>query len=181
VSKYLGSERSVTQDFVRHNYQAEDYAGIHLSEVRIYGKAKVVSVINKFKSYEDTIDHSDFLKNMKRWQKGKYYDCVSITNKIVRYYVNELGGNQVTLEFYVGNKVFYLVICHMAKVLVKVGDIITDVNVIGLQGNTGLVSSRKKRTDKTYGSHIHVQVKDNNGKYINPRNYAMSNIRIDYK
>ncbi len=58
--KLLGSERVVTQNFEKHNY-AEDYAGMHLSNVLIKGKAKVIHVVDKYKPYEDTVNQQDFL------------------------------------------------------------------------------------------------------------------------
>ena len=35
--KYLGSERSITQDYITHG-GAEDYSGVHKSEIKINGK-----------------------------------------------------------------------------------------------------------------------------------------------
>lgn len=59
--KYLGSERSITQDYITHG-GAEDYSGVHKSEIKINGKGKVIKIINKFKSHEDSINYNTFLE-----------------------------------------------------------------------------------------------------------------------
>lgn len=176
----LGSERVVTQDFATHQYQAEDYAGNHLSDVKITGKAKVISTVNKYISHEDSINYNNFLENKNNWKDGNYYNCISITGKKVRYYQSELGGNEIWLECYQNNEKRYFRIDHLAEVLVNVGDIVDSNIVIGKQGNTGLVLSNKPVTDATYGSHVHFEVRNNNYGYINPRDYATGNIVVDY-
>ncbi|MDD2489787.1 MAG: M23 family metallopeptidase [Bacilli bacterium] len=178
--KLLGSERIVTQSYERHRY-AEDYAGLHLSDILINGKAKVITVINKYKPYEDTIDRNDYINNKPKWKDGVHYNCVSISGKIVRYHQSELGGNQVKLECFVNNKKYYLRILHMAHVFVKVGDLVDAQTVIGTQGNTGLVLSKKERTNPTYGSHVHFEVMDENYNKINPRDFANFKIEVVYK
>ena len=45
---YLGSQRVITNSFSNHK-TAEDYAGAHLSEVKINGTGVVTKVINRFK------------------------------------------------------------------------------------------------------------------------------------
>ncbi len=175
----LGSPRIVTQDFQNHRY-AEDYAGVHLSDVRILGKAKVVQEVNKYRVFEDSIDYNDYINNRSSWKDGVYFNCVSISGKKVRYHQSELGGNQVKLECYMENKRYYFKILHLANVFVEVGDIISSDTLIGTQGNTGLVSSTKARTNITYGSHVHFEVIDNNYNRINPREYAMFNVAVDY-
>lgn len=177
----LGSERVITQTFSNHNSEAEDYAGNHLSDVKIFGTGKVISVINKFKPHENSINYTDFLNNKNSWKDGNYYNCISITGASVRFYHTELGGNEIWIESYLNNEKRYLRIDHLAEVLVSVGDIVNSNTVIAKQGNTGLVLSNKKKDDITYGSHIHVEVRDANYNYINPREYALGNIVVNYK
>ena len=76
---YLGSQRVITNSFSNHK-TAEDYAGAHLSEVKINGTGVVTKVINRFKSHEDSINYNDFLNNKNAWKDGNYYNCKSITN-----------------------------------------------------------------------------------------------------
>lgn len=177
--KYLGSERSVTQSFLNHKY-AEDYSGVHLSEIKINGSAKVIKVVNKYKGHNNSINYREFLNNQKNWKDGNYYNCISITGEKVRFYYDELGGNQVHLETYYNGNKYLLKILHMNVVNVNVGDIVNKNTVIGLQGNTGLVLSSKDRTNKTYGSHVHLEVKNSSGKSINPREFADGSIEYNY-
>lgn len=175
----LGSERVVTQDFKTHGV-AEDYAGEHLSIIKIKGKAKVTKVINKYIPHQDTINYNDFFNNKDKWQEGTYYNCISITGKKVRYHQSELGGNQVELECYESGKKRYIKILHMASTPLNVGDIINSNTVIGYQGNTGLVLSKKAKTDVTYGSNVHLEIRDENYKPLNPRDYAIYVKDVDY-
>ncbi len=62
----------------------------------------------------------------------------------------------------------------------KVGDIIDSDTIIGLQGNTGLVLSKKARTNITYGTHVHFEVINEEDNHINPREYALFNIEVNY-
>ena len=66
---YLGSERILTNSFSNH-ISAEDYAGDHLSDVSINSTCKVINVINKFKSHEDSINYNEFLNNQNNWRSG---------------------------------------------------------------------------------------------------------------
>ena len=66
---YLGSQRVITNSFSNHK-TAEDYAGAHLSEVKINGTGVVTKVINRFKSHEDSINYNDFLNNKIAWKDG---------------------------------------------------------------------------------------------------------------
>lgn len=175
--KYLGSERSVTQDYKTHKV-AEDYSGTHKSEVRINGKGKVIKVINKFKSHEDSINYNTFLENQSIWHINGIYNCISITGKSVKMKSEELGGNQVWIETYDGKDLIVMRFCHLDSVLVNEGDIV-DNDVIGLQGNTGLVLSGKSVIDESYGTHVHFEVTKNN-QYINPRKYAIGEINTTY-
>lgn len=175
----LGSERMVTQDFKNHGY-AEDYSGEHLSNIRFNGVGKVIRVVNKYKCHEDTINKNDYNNYNTSWKNGDYYNCVSITGKTVRYHKNELGGNSVLIESYDNGNLIYFKILHMADVYVKEGDIVNTNTLIGTQGNTGLVLSSKSRTNPTYGTHVHCQVTNKDGIYINPRKYATGNIVTNY-
>jgi len=167
---YLGSERTLTQDYKSHGV-AEDYSGFHKSEVKINGRGKVIKVINKFVSHQDSINYNNFLKNQSVWYKNGVYNCVSITGKTVKMTDEELGGNQIWIETYENDTKLILRICHLDSVLVRVNDIVDKDTIIALQGNTGLVASGKSVTDVTYGTHLHFEV-TKNGSYINPRKYA---------
>jgi hypothetical protein len=175
----LGSDRAVTQDYIIHG-DAEDYAGDHLSVIKIKGRAKVVKVINKYVAHEDSINYNDYLNNRASWKDGTYYNCISITGKTVRYHQSELGGNQVELECYDNNQKRHVRLLHMAEVLVNVGDIVDSDTIIGKQGNTGLVLSKKAKSDITYGSHVHLEVTDEAYKSMNPRDYAAFTKELSY-
>lgn len=175
----LGAKRAVTQDYKTHG-NAEDYAGDHLSVIKIKGRAKVKKVVNKFTSHEDTINYNDFINNRTLWRDQTYYNCISITGKVVRYHQSELGGNQVELECYEDNKKRIFRILHMSEVLVNVGEVIDSETVIGTQGNTGLVLSSRAKSNKTYGSHVHFEVLDENYKTIDPREYALFSKEVNY-
>lgn len=177
--KYLGAERSITQTFIQHGY-AEDYSGSHLSQIKINGNAKVIKVVNNYKNHEDSINYNDFLKNQKNWKDGNYYNCISITGKKSRFYYDELGGNQVHLETIYNNEKYTLKILHLGSTSVKVGDIVNKDTIIGYQGNTGLVLSSKSRTNSTYGTHVHLEVKNSLGKSINPRSFADGSIEYNF-
>lgn len=177
---YLGSERIITNSFINHK-TAEDYAGNHLSNIKINGVGKVIGVVNKFKSHEDSINYNDYLANQSKWKDGNYYNCISITGKNVKMHYSELGGNQIYIETYNGNDKIILRIAHLAEVFVNVGDVIDQNKVIATQGNTGLVLSSKSRIDETYGSHVHLEVTDKNGTYLDPRPYSSGNIVTNYK
>lgn len=168
---YLGSNRVITNPFSSH-LTAEDYAGEHKSLVSICGKGKVTKVIQKFKSHEDSINYNDFLNNKSTWKDGNYYNCISITGKEVRMHYEELGGNQVYIETYENGHLLCFRIAHMDSISVNVGDIVDENTIIGYQGNTGLVLSSKPVSDPTYGSHVHFEITNADGKYIDPRPYA---------
>lgn len=175
----LGSERSVTQNYNIHK-DAEDYSGEHLSVIKINGRAKVTKIVNKYISHEDSINYNDYLNNSAIWRDGTYFNCISITGKVVRYHQSELGGNRVELECYEGDLKRYIRLYHMADVLVNVGDIVDSDTTIGKQGNTGLVLSKKSLSDITYGSHVHMEVLDENYQNINPREYATFARTVNY-
>lgn len=168
---YLGSNRIVTNPFSSH-ITAEDYAGEHKSKVSMYGKGKVIKIVNKFKSHEDSINYNTFLESKNSWRDGNYYNCISITGKKVRMHYEELGGNQVYVETYDKNRLLCFRFAHLDTVCVNVGDIIDENTIIGYQGNTGLVLSNKSYNDPTYASHVHLEITDSLGNYQNPRTYA---------
>lgn len=176
---YLGAERVVTNSFASHG-TAEDYSGAHQSNVIMYGKGRVVKVIDSFISHQDSINYNNFLQNQQAWKDGDYYNCISITGKTVRMRYDELGGNQVLVETYDnGNKLLFN-FAHLDSVLVREGDIINSSVILGKQGNTGLVLSSKSESDVTYGSHVHLEITDRNGIYVNPRKYATGEIVTQY-
>lgn len=176
---YLGAERVVTNSFASH-VTAEDYSGSHGSNVTMYGKGKVVRVINSFISHEDSINYNSFLQNQQKWKDGNYYNCISITGKQVRMHYDELGGNQVFIETYDGENKLLFHFAHLDSILVKEGDMVDSTTIIGKQGNTGLVLSSKSESDITYGSHVHLEITDRNGIYVNPRKYALGEIVTEY-
>lgn len=168
---YLGSSRIITNSYSSHK-TAEDYAGEHQSNISICGSGRVIKIVNRFQSHDDSINYNSYLNNKNNWKDGNYYNCVSITGKTVRMHYEELGGNQVWIEGYFENKKIILRFAHLDSVLVNVGDVIKPNQVFGKQGNTGLVSSTKSTSDITYGSHVHLEVTDCNGTYLNPREFA---------
>lgn len=176
----LGVERNITQDYARHK-TAEDYSGVHLSPIKIKGTAKVIRVVNQYKTHEDSINYNDFIKNQYAWRDGDYYNCVSITGKQVRFHKSELGGNCVEVEGYVNGQYYRCAMFHMASTAVQVGDIVTSDTVLGYQGNTGLVDSGKSRDDITYGTHVHLEVKDASSCFINPREFGLGNMVLTYE
>ncbi|MEG1900373.1 MAG: SH3 domain-containing protein [Bacilli bacterium] len=177
---YLGANRYVSQDFVTHGKTAEDYSGDFLSDIYINGTAKVIRVVNSYKSHEDSINYGDFGNNRLAWRDGNYYNCISITGKTIRFPEDELGGNCIIVEGYVDNEYRSFGMYHMDSVFVNVGDIVNSTTLLGKQGNTGLVASGKSREDVTYGTHIHMEVKDSEGRFLNPREYATFLKQINY-
>lgn len=173
---FLGSERIITNNFVSH-ITAEDYAGEHLSDISINSTCRVINVINKFKSHEDSINYNDFLNNQDNWKDGNYYNCISITGKIVHMNALELGGNQIFLETNYNNEKYVIRLCHLNDIIVNIGDIIKPNEIIAHQGNTGLILSNKQYSDPTYGSHVHIEVTNENGDFVNPREFACGNFQ----
>ena len=108
------------------------------------------------------------------------YNCISITGKVVPMYGEELGGNQVHLETIYNNETYIIKLCHLNDVVVNIGDIIYPNQVLGHQGNTGLVLSSKSFNDSTYGSHVHIEITDSSGNFINPRGFADGSISGSY-
>lgn len=176
---YLGAERVITNSFDNH-VTAEDYSGTHQSDIIMYGRGRVVKVINSFISHQDSINYNRFLQNQSLWKDGDYYNCISITGKKVRMRYDELGGNQVFVETYDGENKLLFRFAHLDSVFVSEGDIIDSSIVIGKQGNTGLVLSSKSENDVTYGTHVHLEITNRDGIYINPRSYASGEIVTQY-
>ncbi len=178
---YLGSTRVLTQDFGSHKY-AEDYAGDHKSIVKMNGQGKVIQVINRFKSHEDSINYQTFLNNQSRWKDGNIYHCVSITGKQVDMSYDELGGNQIVIETYTNEGTLLTFrLAHLDQVLVHNGDFVDEGTILGYQGNTGLVLSSKATSNETYGSHVHLEIRNQDGTPLNPRSYATGEIKTTYK
>jgi hypothetical protein len=169
---YLGAERKVTQSYKEHGY-AEDYAGKHRSNIKINGYGKVIEIVNKYISHEDSIKYDDYLKYKNEWKDGNYYNCISITGKTVRMSLNELGGNHIFIETYKNDMKLILKLYHLTDVYVKVGDTINPNTIIGTQGSTGLVASLKDIHDITYGSHVHLELRDINNQTLDPNPYAI--------
>ena len=176
---YLGAERVITNSFDNHA-TAEDYSGTHQSDIIMYGRGRVVKVINSFISHQDSINYNQFLQSQSIWKDGDYYNCISITGKNVRMRYDELGGNQVFVETYDGENKLLFRFAHLDSVFVNEGDIIDSSIVIGRQGNTGLVLSSKGENDVTYGTHVHLEITNRDGIYINPRRYASGEIVTQY-
>ena len=175
---YLGSKRVITQDYNTHKV-AEDYSGNFKSDIKINGTGKVIKVINKFISHQDSINYNTFLANQNNWFQNGVYRCISITGKEVLMTNEETGGNQIWIETYEGNNKVILRLCHLDSVLVKTGDIVTKDMVIARQGNTGLVLSGKDVSDNTYGTHVHLEVTVN-GINVNPRKFANGEVITTY-
>ena len=169
--KYVGSDRTITLSYENHQ-TAEDYAGAMSSPLCLKGTFKVVKTVTKYKVHEDSINYNQFLSNQQNWKRNGGYQCTTITGKSLFVPSDELSGNCVIVEGYVNGQKYQVGLHHMENVYVQVGDVIQDEKVLGTQGNTGLVLSGKAMTDRTYGTHVHVEVKDANGNYINPRPFA---------
>lgn len=176
---YLGSERIITNSFSSHG-TAEDYGGTHLSDVSINSTCKVINIINKFKSHEDSINYNDFLSNQNNWFDGTHYNCISITGKKTKMLGSELGGNQIHLETIYNNKKYIIKLCHLNDIIVNIGDITNPNQILAHQGNTGLVLSSKPTNDSTYGSHVHIEITDEYNNFINPRDFASGIISGTY-
>lgn len=175
----LGSDRYITQDY-EHHLTAEDYSGEHLSPVKIVGSAKVIRVVNHYLPHEDSLNYQEFLRRQYEWKDGDYYNCISLTGKQVRYPKDELGGNCIELEGTIDGENYRYGLFHLASVNVNVGDVVDGSTILGYQGNTGLVFSGKEESDPTYGTHVHMEVKDSSGNFTNPREFALGNRVISY-
>ena len=87
---------------------------------------------------------------------------------------------KVFIETYDGENKLLFRFAHLDSVFVSEGDIIDSTIIIGRQGNTGLVLSSKNENDVTYGTHVHLEITNRDGIYINPRRYASGEIVTQY-
>lgn len=79
---------------------------------------------------------------------------------------NATAGNYITIKQSDGLTATYM---HLAKLPgLKVGTEVDEGQTIGVQGSTGASS----------GKHLHYQVKDGNGKYVNPETYLANGGRL---
>ena len=58
-----------------------------------------------------------------------------------------------------------LILGHLSEIKVGKGEMIDEGDLLGLSGNTG----------HSTGAHLHIGLKDDNGKFIDPTNYLQSN------
>lgn len=63
-------------------------------------------------------------------------------------------GNYVRVDGADGKRYYY---CHLASRAVKAGQYVAEGNVVGVMGNTG----------KSYGAHLHLQIRDIEGREVN--------------
>ena len=176
---YLGAERTILEPFFQYKI-GESYEGKHQSEIKIYGTGKVTKVINRFHSYENTINYDTFLEKREAWLNGEdHYHVTSISGNEFDCTSEELGGNQIWIETMQGESKIVFHLSHLDDVLVNVDDIVNEKTLIGHQGNTGLVSSTKDNTDFTYGSFLFFEVQKDS-LFLNPRGYAEGTIVTTY-
>ena len=105
---------------------------------------------------------------------SKYHHGVDVTLKndnipavlggtVVDNGTNATAGNFITIKQSDGLTATYM---HLAKLPgLSVGSVVDEGQTIGVQGNTGVSS----------GKHLHYQLKDGNGNYVNPETYFSSN------
>ncbi|MEG2843596.1 MAG: M23 family metallopeptidase [Ruthenibacterium sp.] len=67
-------------------------------------------------------------------------------------------GNYIKIVSQDGTQRFY---CHLARRMVRKGQVVRDGQAIGIMGGTG-------RTNNAYGEHLHYEVRDKNGSTMNP-------------
>jgi len=75
---------------------------------------------------------------------------------VIKSYYSESAGNYVVVEDETGYQIHYM---HMSDRYVAVGDKVDYDTIIGSVGSTGYST----------GPHLHLQVTDNNGEYLNPK------------
>lgn len=177
--KYVGSERVITLSYQEHQ-TAEDYAGAISTPLSLKGSYKVIRVVNRYKNHEDSLQYNVFLAEQQNWKRTGGYQCTTITGKSLFVPTDELGGNSILLEGTYEGETYQIGLYHLGEVYVKEGDIIQDGRVLGTQGNTGLVQSAKAITDVTYGTHVHVEVKNSQGEFLNPRPFASEEKVLSY-
>lgn len=174
----LGAERVITQGYEEHGKTGEDYLGLFRSPVRIEGTGRVIRVVNHYESYRDTVCYDDFFAKYPEWKQEDGYHCQTISGTTVVIPEGELGGNCCVIEGSIDGAYRTFGVYHLDQVFVSVGDIVNSQTVIGKQGNTGLVMSSKDRDDITYGTHIHFEVKDEKGNFLDPRPYAVGEMKL---
>ncbi len=177
---YVGSSRVVTLSYQEHQ-TAEDYAGVLSSPLSLRGSYKVIEVVQKYKNYEDTIDYNTFISNQNSWKKGNGYQCLTLAGKSILVPKEELGGNSILLEGVYQNETYQIGLYHLGEIYVQKGEIIQDEKILGTQGNTGVVLSNKPLTDKDYGTHVHVEVKNSKNEFLNPRPFVSGAITLSYQ
>ena len=82
------------------------------------------------------------------------------SGKVTSVYSNELGGLQMTILHDNGFTTGY---AHLSKYAVKLGDRVTQSQIIAYVGATGRVT----------GPHLHLSLKDTTGNFVNPVNYLV--------
>jgi murein DD-endopeptidase MepM/ murein hydrolase activator NlpD len=80
------------------------------------------------------------------------------SGKVINVYSSLAGGNQIILSHPSGEITGY---AHLSKSLVKTGDKVAKGQVFAYSGVTGQVT----------GAHLHLSLRNKQGKYINPANY----------
>lgn len=108
---------------------------------------------------------------------SKYHHGVDVTLKndnipavlggtVVDKGTNATAGNFITIKQSDGLTATYM---HLAKLpSLKVGSEVNEGQTIGVQGSTGASS----------GKHLHYQVKDSKGNYVNPESYLANGGRL---
>lgn len=87
-------------------------------------------------------------------------DCTVVTSQIILDTSNPTWewGNYIKLDDGHGYSLFY---CHLSKRLVDKGMKVSKGQIIGIEGQTGY----------SFGSHCHFEVRNNQGKSIDPIGY----------
>lgn len=85
----------------------------------------------------------------------------NVSGKVTAQGYNSVSGNFVKIQDSNGFQHFY---GHLDKAFVKLGDLIEAGTKIGNIGSTG----------RSTGSHLHYEVKNSSGKYINPADFVSS-------
>ena len=94
---------------------------------------------------------------------------MSIENGIVTWAGVQSGyGNCIEIEHNVNGEIFYSFYAHLSQINVKEGRIVTQGQIIGLQGGAKTDPGHGSST----GSHLHFEIRlSQNGNFQNPRNY----------
>lgn len=116
--------------------------------------------------------------NTKKYTEAQNFDVYANCYGTVIYtqtgYTNQKGatgiasfGNLVKIKHANGR---YSLYAHLKQVLVKKGDVVDEKTKIGIMGDTG----------NAYGTHLHFEVREENGTRINPYPYLTKGI-YEYK